>query len=222
MKERAAYALLLNAFVVFSEAFAFTTALRTRGFSVFTYYTEVANALAFLASLILCATVLVLRGRIPPWVRILRYLSVVMLLLVVFVVLLVLSPLLGGLAGAKILFFDGTMFYFHLLCPALSVLSFFLFEGGTPLLQHHALVALLPTVFYASALLILNALSVVSGPYPFFMIYDMPPLAILFLAALILAAAFLLATLTRRLDRWIGAYQAKRGRADKGYTEKEI
>lgn len=210
MKERAAYAFLLNGFVVISEAYAFVAAIRTRGFLIFSYYTELANAVTFLTSLILCITVLALRGRPPAFVRILRYISVVMLLLVVFVVLFVLSPLLGGLMGARILFFDGTMFFFHLFCPVLSVLSFFLFEGGAPLLRHHAPLALLPTVFYAAALLMLNALSLISGPYPFFMIYDMPPLAILFLAAMILAAAFLLAAAARKVDEKIGKYQAKR------------
>lgn len=203
MKEGRAYAFLLNAFVVILEAVAFFEALSERGASVLTYYTELANALAFFASLCFCVAALVWRGGIPHPVRVLRYLSVAMLSLVVLVVLFVLSPLLGGADGARILFFDGTMFYFHLLCPALSALSFFLYEGGAPLARHHTLLALVPTVLYASVLLLLNANSVLSGPYPFFMIYDIPPILTVLIATFLLGCAFLSAHAVRRADeRW--------------------
>ena len=127
-----------------------------------------------------------------------------MLSLVVFVVLFVLAPLLGGLRGARILLFDGTMLSFHLLCPVLSALSFFLLEGGAPLARQHSLMAILPTVLYASVLLFLNALSVVSGPYPFFMIYDIPPILTVLVATFLLGCTFLLAHAVRWADERLG------------------
>ena len=198
-KEKIAYALFLNLLVVIAEAIILTKNLLTDGPAIFAYYTESANAIALVSSLVFClfAIRFLLKGggSIPAAVHLLRYVSTSMLLLVVFVVAFVLSPRLGGLYGARMLFFSGTMFYHHLACPALAAASFLLFERGTPLGRRHVATALIPTALYAAILVTLNALLVFSGPYPFFQIYDVPLFFSLGASALIFAAALLTARL---------------------------
>lgn len=192
-KERLAYAFLINLLIVIAESFVLSVNLKKSGAAIFTYYTENANLITLLSSLFFCIfAALCLLGLIksvPQLVRILRYVGVSMLLLVVLVVALVLSPLLGGLSGAAMLFLSGTMFYHHLLCPVLSILSFWLFETGQALGRRHTAIALLPTTLYAAALLTLNALSVVKGPYPFFQVHDVSPLFVIGTSLIIFLAA---------------------------------
>ncbi len=207
MRERLAYAFCLNFFVAVAEGASLFEVARLRGVMMLTFYTECANILALLTSLIFCVAAVrgLLQARpIPHWVRTLRLVSVVMLGVVVGVVVLVLAPLLGGSGGLTVLLFGGTMFYHHLFCPALSMLSFFLLEGGAAPRRWQVALSLLPTVLYAVALYLLNASAVVSGPYPFFMVRDLPLWLIVAAGSLIflgsLGGAILLRRLAARAD----------------------
>jgi hypothetical protein len=95
MRERLAYAFCLNFFVAAAEGASLFEVARLRGVMMLTFYTECANILALLTSLIFCVSAVrgLLQARpIPHWVRTLRLVSVVMLGVVVGVVVLVLAP----------------------------------------------------------------------------------------------------------------------------------
>ena len=205
MRERLAYAVCLNFFVAVIEVYSLFSVARLRGALMLTFYTECANILALLTSLIFCVVAvraMRLHRTIPHWVRTLRLLSVTMLGVVVGVVVFVLAPLLGGGGGLAVLLFGGTMFYHHLFCPALSMLSFLLLEGGAEPRRWQVALSLLPSVLYAAVLYLLNTMAVVAGPYPFFMVNDLPLWLIAGAGALILLTAFGIAVLTHRLAAW--------------------
>lgn len=143
------------------------------------FYTQLSNLLTVLASLLL-----VLLGQ-PPWVTVLRYASVCMLIMTFFVTTCVLVPM-GG--DPKKLLFSGNGLYHHLLCPVLSTLSYFLVEA------HAAADAiLLPlglTLIYGLVMLDLNRRRIIDGPYSFFRVYKQTKRAtVLWFLALLCAIA---------------------------------
>lgn len=209
MRERLGYAFCLNFIVAVAEGASLFRVASVRGAEMLTFYTDCTNLLALFASVILCASAiraLLRHAPIPLWVRTLRLVSVAMLGVVMLVVLFVLAPLLGGRGGLSVLLFGGTMYYHHLFCPVLSILSFFLFEGGVPARQWQVALSLLPTVLYASALYLLNATGRVQGPYPFFLVRDLPAWLVVAVGAGIFFGAMGVAHLARalavRADRW--------------------
>lgn len=177
MRERLGYAICLNFFVVIAELISLQQVAAVRGVAMLTFYTECTNLFTMIASSIFCIAAVrsLLTGRtIPLWVRTLRFLSVTMLAIVLAVVVLVLAPLLGGRGGLLTLLFGGTMFFHHLFCPILAMLSYFILEDGAGAGRWLISLSLLPTVIYAAVLYLLNATSMVVGPYPFFMVNDLP------------------------------------------------
>ena len=89
MRERLAYAFCLNFFVAGAEAYSLVSAARLRGVMMLTFYTECANILALLTSLIFCVAAvrsMLLNRPIPHWVRTLRLLSVVMLGIIIYTI----------------------------------------------------------------------------------------------------------------------------------------
>ena len=122
---------------------------------MFAFYTQLSNAAALAAS---CICLIPGTESISPYIR---YMSVCMLMMTVFVTCCILIPF-GG--GARKLLLETNGPYHHVLCPAAALISYLLFET-------HVDVWLLPalsTLAYGIVMLVLNARGIIDGPYPFF------------------------------------------------------
>lgn len=152
---------IISLIVLIIEIVALTGNMRKRKWDTFMYYTQLSNMMCAVSSL-----ALVVFGQ-KEAVGVLRYVSVCMLTMTVFVTCFVLIPL-GG--SAKDLLFSRGGFPVHVLCPVLSVSSYLFAE-------YHAgskwiILPVLLTIIYAIIMLCLNRASKIRGPYPFFMIRE--------------------------------------------------
>lgn len=137
------------------------------GISSLLYYTELSNLLALITSIILVITSY--KKKMPNYVKILRYIVTVNLLITFLVVLFVLAPN-GNFYN---MFFLGSMFEHHLLCPLLSLFSF-IFVEDYKLNKKDIKYPVIISIIYGVILITLNILKVVDGPYPFFRVYNQP------------------------------------------------
>ena len=144
------------------------------------FYTQISNMLATIASVLL-----VVLGQ-PGWVTALRYTSVCMLLMTAAVTVLVLVPM-GG--DPHKLLWSGNGNYHHVLCPALSSISYVLFEQHAP-----ATALALPVAW-------LNARRVVDGPYPFFRVHNQSKLATVLWVLVLLVAVSVISGLVLAVAR---------------------
>lgn len=202
-------ALLVNLAVVVLELVALVLASTEhgQGWHMFRYYTEDSNTFAALA----CGACAACQFRqlhsgaeIPRFARVLKYMAACCLTLTFVVVICVLGPLdsRAGENGYYHLLFSGlSSFSMHLLCPALVVGSFLFLEAGPSLERRTILFAMLPTLVYAVIAIILNALRVMVGPYPFLQIYKQPFYATVLWALILLVGAGVLAWLVWRLKK---------------------
>lgn len=189
----------LNFSVCSFSLLSLTRDFKKNGVGALLYYTELANLLGGVSSLVYCAFALkklVGNRKIPRAVEALRYSATLSLAVTFLVVFSFLAPE-GGLEGYKAVFFYDTMLFTHLLCPVMSLISFWRFEDNS---SFPAVVAALPTLFYGATMLLLNFLRVTEGPYPFFFVYLSPLLSVV-CCPLILFATLLLALLLKRVKR---------------------
>lgn len=161
------------------EAIGLYISISSRKWLVFIFYTQLSNMAAAASALFL-----VMLGN-RPWIASLRYLSTCMLVLTFLVTVFVLIPM-GG--SPKQLLFSGNGPYHHLLCPVLGTISYIFFE------QHCAgsalMLPVIVTLVYGLIMLVLNALKIVDGPYPFFRVHNQPFQAtVLWMVVLLLVTA---------------------------------
>lgn len=187
-------ALACNVVIVVATVIAGIQKFEQSGAGMFTFYTQDSNIFAALISIAFVAAAITGKGRDPSTVRtmrVLRYMATCCLTITFAVSLFVLSPIpeSGGLVG---MFFTPIRFEMHLLSPALSFISFVWFERPEPsqapapspalapalsalmLTRRDELITLIPSLIYAAFLYPLNALALVRGPYPFFLVLEMP------------------------------------------------
>lgn len=191
---RIAGMLCVNALIVIFEVIGLVLSFVEHGVGNFRFYTQDSNYLAMAASLFACVYAvreLCGKGSAPEWLHSFRCTSVSCLMVTFFVVLFVLMPMMGD--NALVMLYGGSMLYHHTLCPILSALSFFVFESRDILPKTEIIKAMVPTLVYALAAIILNVCRVMEGPYPFLMVYSQPWYASVIWCAIILGIAGLLA-----------------------------
>lgn len=195
---------ILNIIIVIFEIIAGVLSFKTNQFKMFVFYTEDSNYFAGFASLLLAIfqikSILHKKGEIPISVKILKYISVCLLMITFTVVIFILCPMYGGLDAYKIMLLSGSMLYQHLLCPILSFISFAFFERGFELNKKATFIALIPTCIYAIILILLNVFEIVKGPYPFLMVYNQPFYISCLWVLLILGIAFVFANIIWKLN----------------------
>lgn len=164
---RHAAAVGANALLVILAAAGFWRAVPESGWLMVVYYTHLSNAVALVSALLL--VVALLRGGVVPgWVRSLRYVATCMLVLTFLVSLLVLVPLGSSFVG---MFFQGSGLFHHLLCPAVSLISYLVVEDKTTLRRPWMLMVAV-TLFYGLTFLLLNTWNLYLGPYPFLEVHN--------------------------------------------------
>ncbi|MDO4566086.1 MAG: hypothetical protein Q4B42_02030 [Oscillospiraceae bacterium] len=195
--------LACNLAVAVMEMTAAVMSWRRHGAGMFLYYTEDSN----LFTLVVCAVcsagivyALVKKKELPRWMLTLKYIAACCLALTFIVVVCVLAPMIGGLEGYKIMLLSDSMLFMHLLCPLLVLFSFLFIDEGT-LPRRAALYALIPTALYAAIAVALNICGIISGPYPFLMVYEQPLWASVLWGAGILGGSYLFALLLARIKK---------------------
>ncbi|MBE5736492.1 MAG: hypothetical protein E7356_03995 [Clostridiales bacterium] len=193
-------ALVLNCAIILLEIIGAILSLQRHGWSAFLYYTEISNYSTLIISVLFVIfgiITLVKHTHIPHIITILRYISTTMLTITIIVVVFVLIPLRPQ--NALFMLFGNSNLYQHLLCPVISVVSFFIFEKDQKLLHRNICYALIPTLLYGTIMLTLNFLKVVEGPYPFLQVYEFPTHKLIVTLIVVLAMSTLISWLSLKI-----------------------
>ena len=206
-RNRLRAAIAVNTVVFALEVWAICFGIQKNGLAGnFIFYTELSNLLAGVACAI-CALVELRALRsgssIGRWLRWLKYASACCLLMTLFVVVFILTPMLeyAGYPGVYMMFLDGVKLITHLGAPLVVVASYIAFEADRNMTLKQSLVGFVPTLMYAAVAYPCNILRVWDGPYPFFQVWNMTPwMAVLWFIALFVLA-FSLCQIPRLLAR---------------------
>ena len=209
-EKRIRAAIAVNALVVVLEIFAIGFGIARNGLAGnFIFYTEWSNLLAG----IVCAACLVselrmLRGGKTPGrtLRWAKYAASCCLLMTLFVVAFVLTPMLvsAGYNGLYLMFVEGAKSVTHFGAPLIVLISYAMFEADRDMTLRQSLVGFVPTLVYAAVAYACNIARLWDGPYPFLQVYTMPVwMSVLWFVVLFLIA-FGLCQLPRLLGRKLG------------------
>ncbi len=177
---------VLNSLLIAMGAAGFVLTYITLGKFVFECYTDQSNLLMMITSGFFLYY-LRMEKEIPKWLRILRYMAVLNLVVTFLVVLFVLIPM-NNFDFGYCLFYRSMVFH-HTSIPILSLFMFLKIDriGNEPLSKKESALALLWTIFYAVFVITMNIIRVLDGPYPFVQVYHQPVWAtVLWIAGIIL------------------------------------
>ncbi len=146
---------LFNILIVLSEIPGFYIVLKKDGLKTFVYYTEIANLLVLISSILYLID--------PSKAVLLRYTSTCMLTLTFLVVVAVLGPI----DGYKRQLFAENSFFQHALAPLFSFISYIFYESHT----HIWALPVSITFVYGALMFYLNYKKKIAGPYPFFEVH---------------------------------------------------
>lgn len=170
-------AAICNSVVVLLELGAVASDFLTHNTQAFVYYTNDSNYLSCIVCF-LCALFefkSVRRGtQVPYVIKVLKFVSTCCLMLTFTVVVTILVPAWNstGVNGFVKMFGSYQMFVRHFLCPAVTFASFVFLEKDFSFSKGAIFYGELPTVLYAGITIVLNALYVIDGPYPFLRVHN--------------------------------------------------
>lgn len=195
-------ALVFNVLVIILEIFGFCITFTNYSLEIFKYYTQLSNLVALISSCVFSSFLIkkLLKNPdlvIPKWVKCFRLLTVASLLLTFFFAIFAVAPVQGFVNT----FFKNETVFQHILCPTLSVISFMFFEIESPVPFYFTFLAVGLSFFYGAVALTLNFLKVLSGPYPFFKVYEESWIMIVLWIFLIIGGTYLFAFLTRLVNK---------------------
>lgn len=192
----------LNLFIVWAEPIALPMSWDWGKEQMFIFYTEDSNIL----SACICAMVAVgqlvciFTGReLPHWLHTLKYIATCCLTMTFLTVVFVLGPYCADQGGVVFLLTESSMLYHHLLNPLCAFVSFVLLEREPKLPAQCVPLALVPTMLYGSVALWANYQRLITGPYPFLLVYQQTTRQTVLWCAAILAMNLLYAWLVWRL-----------------------
>ena len=159
--------LLLNILIVILEIIGLIINYKTMNRISIEYYTIDSNILALCSSLILIIYLLT-NKKIPRWLSLFKYISVIGLSVTLLVVLFILIPM--GNFDYYTYLISNSMLYQHTLCPIIGIVTFLFFDNLGKYYKKDILIGLIFTIIYSIVLIILNVLNIVNGPYPFLMV----------------------------------------------------
>ena len=194
--------IVLNLFIVWAEPIALPMSWDWGKEQMFVFYTEDSNIL----SACICAMVAVgqlvciFTGReLPRWLHTLKYIATCCLTMTFLTVVFVLGPYCADQGGVVFLLTESSMLYHHLLNPLCAFVSFVLLEREPKLPARCVPLALVPTMLYGSVALWANYQRLITGPYPFLLVYQQTTRQTVLWCAAILAMNLLYAWLVWRL-----------------------
>ena len=186
--------IIINLLIVILEIIGFVLVFKELGITSLEYYTEDSNLLLLLSSIIILIHISK-NNEIPSWFKSFRYIAIVSTTLTLIIVLTVLSWTTDF--GLYYLLFHESMLYHHTLCPVLAILSFVFVERYDNL---HTIHGLYFTVVYGIIMIILNALKIVEGPYPFLLVHNQPIIHSIIWTALIFAITYAIALILKKIN----------------------
>lgn len=130
------------------------------------YFTNLSNIFALIGTCFYLYSLMTHQHQ--RFASLLKYMGVCVTTLTFLVVACILVPM----QGIQMLYM-GNFLFFHLICPILLFISFVCIDSYQ-LNKHDYVLGILPTVIYATIVIILNILKIIEGPYPFLMVYDQP------------------------------------------------
>lgn len=193
--------LLADAVLIVLEGCVLWDCWKVSGTTMFRYYTQDSNILAFLVSLIsfpITLWALVSGKRRPRFLKSLRLVAASGLMVTFLVSALVLTPLNSGLhlkrylMEFKAMMLEPPILYFHTLCPLMMFFAFLLLEDDDLLPRIQSTFILPPTILYGAVTLYKNYTFAYFGPYAFFRVHNQPPGATILWCAAILLGAWLI------------------------------
>ncbi len=200
-------AILVNVLVVVFEVWAISFGIGRHGVAGnFIYYTECSNLFGTVACAVCAiAEIRQLRGgkECSQIVRWLKYAASCCLLMTLFVVVFVLTPMLYSInqPGFYLMFIDGAKSVTHFGAPIAVTASYVLFEADRAMTLKQSLVGFAPTLLYAAVAYPCNILRVWDGPYPFFQVWTMPVWMSVLWFVVLFVLAFALCQIPRVLAR---------------------
>ncbi|WP_410320224.1 hypothetical protein [Methanobrevibacter sp.] len=186
--------IIINLLIVILEIIGFVLVFKELGITSLEYYTEDSNLLLLLSSIIILIHISK-NKELPLWFKSFRYIAIVSTTLTLIIVLTVLSWTTDF--GLYYLLFHESMLYHHTLCPVLAILSFVFVERYDNL---HTIHGLYFTVVYGIIMIILNALKIVEGPYPFLLVHNQPIIHSIIWTALIFAITYAIALILKKIN----------------------
>lgn len=196
-RKKASASFALSLVIIALEVTAMIMAYGELKFSMFRYYTVDSNILLLIISVLwIFFEARYMRDGvvIPAWARVAKYAATCTTTVTLLVVLTVLAPIEHDFGG---MLFSGSMLFMHTLCPLLALVSFLFFEDEPKLQRSDIAAAMLPTVLYALAAIVLNVINVWHGPYPFLLVHEQPAWLSFLWGATLLGGAWVLAALLR-------------------------
>lgn len=178
--------IILNMILVFMGMIGFIETIKLLGKFDIKYYTQQSNLIAIFVEL-LYLYFITIEERVPKWLKLLKYIAVLSLIITFTVVLLILVPMFDF--NYKLYMFTGSMLYYHTLCPLLALISFVFFEDYS-FEKKDIIVGMTYTLAYAIVALILNGIGKLVGPYPFLEIRNNPWYASIIWFIVIIGGAF--------------------------------
>ena len=161
--------IIINILIVVFELFALFESSKN-GRVLIEYYTIDSNILVFISSFIYLIYVLK-NEKVNGLPKVLKYISTVCVTVTLIVVLVILLPMFNF--NFKFLLLDGTMFFHHVFCPVLSIITFIFFDEIEKYDKKDVEYPLATTLLYAFILILLNLAGKVDGPYPFLRVYNL-------------------------------------------------
>ncbi len=188
--------LVLNMLLIIFECIAFILSIIEYNAINFEYYTEDSNFIALVAS-VLFIMFLGANRKVPKVVMLFKYVSNICLTLTFFVVLFILIPMYNY--DFSLLLFKGPLFYHHLLCPIISLISFFAYDNIGKITVKDSIIGMGFTLLYGFVLIPLNIFEVVKGPYPFLMVREQALIMTVLWMLILLSLVFLISYVLRKL-----------------------
>lgn len=163
--------IVLNVLFVILEIIGIFVTINNIGFFDIVYYTHDSNLFALIVTIIYLYYK-ISKKEIPRIIHGLRFSSTICLMVTFLVVVFVLIPSYNF--NFKWLLFKGANLYFHLFCPILLFILYVFFDLEYKYKRIDYLKVIIPTIFYALVLIILNIINLVEGPYPFLLVHKNP------------------------------------------------
>ena len=188
--------IILNVIIIIAELWALKLEYSYDNRIMIEYFTIDSNILALFSSIIYLIYILS-KKKISNFSKILKYVSTVCLSITFIIVMFVLLPMVHF--NFRYLLLDGAMFYNHVLCPVLSVVTFLWFDEIGKYNKKDYYYPIIVTLVYAFVLIILNLLTIVDGPYPFLRVYNQSILSSIIWFTLIIYMCYLISKYVLKL-----------------------
>lgn len=186
-------ALTINIAIVLLELIAFgRNIIVDHGIAV-EYYTNDSNIIALISSLLF----IILYKKNNELTKDLRFIATSCLSVTFLVVIFILCPMYNF--NYKLLMFTDNFFIFHTVVPILSIISYIVFEEKSS----KDYLCLAVTIIYAIILVILNAIGIVDGPYPFLMIRNQSIITTLLWGTTLLVGSYIIGITLNKLNEKI-------------------